>query len=143
MQYRHKSSWGMKTYDVARWVEAPPQWPRKVNKRGQPKKEELFLFSKYVLQTVDTFIASEDQGMEPEHVPVCSSPDIKSPVEIYQRAVSSVGGVWEGRGLYASLYGYVCYDQVLAEAIKVWERMKDRDDREVGMTHDGEVQVKV
>ena len=29
-------------------------------------------------------------------------------------------------------------DQVISEAVKVWKRMEDRDDREVGMTPDGE-----
>eukprot|EP00731_Ephydatia_muelleri_P002235 Em0001g2235a len=36
----------MKTYDVSRSVEPPKQWPLERNKRGEPKKEDLFLFSK-------------------------------------------------------------------------------------------------
>ena len=49
------------------------------------------MFSKYVLQTVETFIASEDQEVGPDHVPVCSSPDIASPAEMYQKAVCVLG----------------------------------------------------
>eukprot|EP00731_Ephydatia_muelleri_P002243 Em0001g2243a len=119
-QYRHKSSWAVKTYDVSRWVEPPERWPLERNKRGEPKKEDLFLFSKYVLQTLESFLASDDQEIDLNHLPICSSPDIRSPVEIYQQAVS-----------------VVMEAEVISEARKVWDRMKNRDDRKVGMTHDG------
>ena len=34
---------------------------------------------------------------------------------------------------------YFVAKQVISEARKVWDRMKNRDDRKVGMTHDGKV----
>eukprot|EP00731_Ephydatia_muelleri_P002218 Em0001g2218a len=68
------------------------QWPLERNKRGEPKKEDLFLFSKYVLQTLESFLASEDQEIDLDHLPICSSSDIRSPVEKYQQAVSAVLG---------------------------------------------------
>ena len=74
---------------MSRWVEPPERWPREMNRRGEAKKEDLFLFSKYVLHTVESFLASEDEESDLElHVPMCSSPDIGSPVEKYKQAVS-------------------------------------------------------
>ena len=59
----------------------------------QEKMEDLFLFSKYVLHTVESFFASEDEESDLElHVPMCSSPDIGSPVEKYKQAVSGRSG---------------------------------------------------
>ena len=35
------------------------------------------------------------------------------------------------------------FKQVISEARKVWDRMKNKDDRKVRMTHDGEVMKRV
>ena len=96
----------MKMYDVSSWVEPPKQWPLERNKRGEPKKEDLFLFSKYVLQTLESFLASEDQEIDLDHLPICSSSDIRSPVEKYQQAVSAVLGaeVVDWKPLYWTCY---------------------------------------
>ena len=99
-------------YDVSKWMEPPERWPREMNKKGKPKKENLFLFSKYVLETVERFLASKDEERDMDlHVPMCSSPDIRSPVEKYQQAVSGRSGC-RGSGLgtplldvFMSLFG--------------------------------------
>ncbi|KAL5516960.1 hypothetical protein EMCRGX_G002419 [Ephydatia muelleri] len=101
------------------------QWPLERNKRGEPKKEDLFLFSKYVLQTLESFLASEDQEIDLDHLPICSSSDIRSPVEKYQQAVSAVLGaeVVDWKPLYWTCYinvalfwrDVVCHHQHPAE----------------------------
>ena len=37
----------------------------------------------------------------------------------------------------------IIFKQVISEARKVWDRMKNKDDCKVGMTHDGEVMERV
>ena len=63
--YRHKTSSGLTAYRVSQLIKNPPSF----SYVGRKKKDSLYIFSKWVLMTLESFIASSDEQISQQHVP--------------------------------------------------------------------------
>ncbi|ESO99456.1 hypothetical protein LOTGIDRAFT_113635 [Lottia gigantea] len=94
------NSYGLKVYNVA--MTLPSR-----------KGENLYVRAKFVLETLNNFLASADYTITVEHTPTFQKNDAGQMIPINEEFKS------------------------VKEANYIWKKMKDYNDRQVGMTHDG------